>query len=173
MIRVALAIAVLAFTTATIGLPAGTADAQTVKRIPGVLDPTTGVFTTVPMTVPAASSTISGTVKVVLNLTLDSAIGSDETITCTVSISTYDTSYINSASAAIDAVRSGRKATCTLVIPYEWTVAKAGETVSITLGAGAGGSGVGIDRAFGRTLAAFNLPTKNGVTKTFVATGTM
>jgi hypothetical protein len=70
-----------------------------------------------------------------LTLTIESAIGTDLNIGCSSSIGTFDASLANSASASVVAVRSGGKAICMLMIPYEWTVAKAGETVTVSLSA--------------------------------------
>jgi len=95
---------------------------------------------------PAASTvTRSGTVKIVITLSVESAIGADEAITCSVSIAADDASFLNSASSAGTIVRSGSSGTLTLPIPYNWTMAAAGETatVSTTCSEGAFESGVG------------------------------
>jgi hypothetical protein len=63
---------------------------------------------------------------------IESAIGADEAITCLASIANQDASFNNSASTSGTVARTGTSGTLILVISYDWTMAAAGETATVS-----------------------------------------
>jgi len=105
----------------------------------GYWDETTATFTPLitPKVAPNPNTVItaSGTVVAKITLHLESAIGTDADIGCTVSIGESDASFSNSASASGSIVRSSATlGTATITIPYEWTIVGPSEPVSIGVG---------------------------------------
>lgn len=118
---------------------------------------------------PAASSVSrTGTVKIVITLAIESAIGTDEPISCSASISTSDASFDNSANATGTIVRSGATGTATLTIPYDWTMATSGEqaTLSVNCSEGNGYTSGGVSHSIYFAGSAFTVPHTNGTVTT-------
>jgi hypothetical protein len=139
-------LAILAGAVALFGsvvvLPISTDAAGPVAGIAGVLDPSTGTFTTRPALVQAATALQkSGTVTVTTTVVIDSAIPLDQPITCNVSISAYDSSFVNSASGENNVVRSGSSGKCTTVIHYIWEVASSSTMMSVSVSISTGSFG--------------------------------
>jgi hypothetical protein len=147
----------------------------------GYFDPSTGSFVPTPRSPlvnkipPQAPVSATGTVKVVMALTIESAIGTDEAITCLASIAVDDASFENSASASGVVGRTGAKGALTLSIPYDWTMAAAGEHVSVSItcteGAIYGASG-GVSHSITFVEVPFVVPA-TGTTTTINATATI
>jgi hypothetical protein len=146
-----------------------------VMGIPGYYDQTTGTFVpmVVPKVVPLVSLTRTGTVKVIITLNVEAAIGTFEPITCQASITASDSSFDNSATATGVVVRSGATGTVTMLIPYNWTMAAAGEQATVSVNCSEGNSfttgGVGHSIFF--TVPGFTVPATAGAvtTKTLAA----
>jgi hypothetical protein len=116
-----------------------------------------------------ATSTVSrsGTVKVVITLSVESAIGTDEAISCTASIASDDASFLNEASSSGSVVRSGSSGTLTLPIPYNWTMAATGETVTVSANCSEGASyESGVSHSIYFTGSAFVVPATAGTVTT-------
>ncbi len=164
----------LAFATIGFAVPHAGKAAGAVRAVPGYYDPATGAF--MPMVskvLAAAPVTRTGTVKITITLNIEASIGTDQAISCQASLSTFDASFSNSASASNVVVRSGAKGTATLVIPYDWTMAASGEMVTIssscTEGSGYSAGGVGHTVSF--VVPGFAVPVTAGAvtTKTLTA----
>jgi hypothetical protein len=101
----------------------------------GYFDPATGRF--VPMVSPKVAPkdppvTRTGTVDLDITLTIESAIGSDESVTCDATLSSDDASFFNEVTAS--GTVSGRPTgTLTLTMPYDWTQAATGESATVSL----------------------------------------
>jgi len=113
-------------------LAAQASDTQSNKKVYGYQDPQTGTFHALPTEAPteATSTPLTGTFKVVLNITVKSTwpTGTARTIVCSadfdqISISgaAVSTPYIEEASRYATAATSGGY-TCTLTIPYSWLI---------------------------------------------------
>jgi hypothetical protein len=155
----------LALTAAALALP-NAAHAAGNSAIPGYYDPATRMFMPMIVGAPAAAPVSrSGTVKITITLNIQSSVGTDAPLTCQASISTFDASFQNSASASNVVTRSGAKGTAVLSIPYNWTMAAANESVLITSSCSEstfGAGGVGHSITF--TVPGFTVPTKSGTT---------
>ena len=125
-----------------------------VPGIPGYLDPRTGTFRPMPPTTdsedaaPAVTPTAG---KIVLNLTvtLVSTFPSNETFSCGLSATTFDTSsglsFLDSEQIA--ATKSGSTLTCNITLNYSWTLTSRGSDtmmVAYTINGAAGTSGLPI-----------------------------
>jgi hypothetical protein len=107
-----------------------------------------------------------------VTLGIEAAIGTDNPITCQASISTSDASFDNSASATGLVVRSGSKGTLTLPIPYNWTMAAAGEfaTVTVNCSEGSGFTTGAVGHSIFFTVPGFVVPAAPGaITKKTLA----
>jgi hypothetical protein len=106
-----------------------------IMGIPGYYDPATSRFVPMytPKVTPLTSVVRTGTVKVVVTLSIESSIGTDEAIVCNATISSDDASFFNSASDSGEIVRSGSTGTLTMSIPYSWTMAATGERANVTV----------------------------------------
>ena len=138
-------------------------EASAAPGIAGYLNPATGTFTPYIQKVPAAAPVATtGTVTVAISLNIEAAIGADEPISCSVSISTYDTSFGNSASSTGIIARSGAKGSATIAIPYQWTMKATGEmaNVSASCTEGSSYSAGGIGHSVSFTVPGFVVPTK-------------
>jgi hypothetical protein len=152
------------------------------KKIFGYQDSATGVFHPLPAEVPDASTTapITGTLKVVLNITVKSAwpTGTTRMIICdsdffvtAVTATGTATSYTESSFRY--ATGSGTAFTCTMTIPYSWVIPTTAISKSL-----AGSYGVSVDNtataagppelrlAGGDVVSTTTLPA-NGVTTTY------
>jgi hypothetical protein len=76
-----------------------------------------------PKVAPLVSVARTGTVRVVITLTIESAISTQDPINCQAGISADDASFYNSASTSGTIVRGTTTGTLTLAIPYDWTMA--------------------------------------------------
>lgn len=144
--------------------------------IPGYYNPATGTFA--PLTikqVPFASVSRTGTFEAVITLTIESAIGADEPITCNVGISSFDVSFSNSASATGLIVRTGATGKVTVTIPYDWTMAATGEQamVSVTCNEGSGFGTGSVEHSLTFTVPGFTVPSTAGVLTTKDLTASM
>ncbi len=155
--------------TAAALAPPNAAHAAGNSAIPGYYDPATRMFTPMIVGAPAANPVSrSGTVKISITLNIESSIGTDAPISCQASISVFDASFENSASASNVVTRSGAKGTVVLSIPYNWTLASGNESMTIssscTEGSGFSPGGVGHGITF--TIPGFAVPSKSGTTTT-------
>ncbi|HEY1300118.1 MAG TPA: hypothetical protein VGF07_06450 [Stellaceae bacterium] len=138
--------------------------------IAGVLDPATGTFTTRAALAPAAAALArTGTIIVTTTVQIDSAITPDQTITCSVNLSSFDSSFTNGASGTTNVIRNGKTGTCKTTIPYIWLVANASTTmtVQVSVSSSNGFSSGGISHNASHSFAPFAVP--NG-TKSLVLT---
>jgi hypothetical protein len=162
---------VVALVLAVVGLalPHPSHAAGVTTGIPGFYDPATGAFAPmVTKVVPLVTVARTGTVKVVITLNIEAAIGTYEPITCQASINSFDASFTNMASAAGLVVRTGATGTVTITIPYNWKMAAAGEqaTVSANCSEGNGFSPGGVSHSISFTVPGFTVPTANGTITT-------
>jgi hypothetical protein len=124
-------------------LPPATEAQNRPAAIPGVLDPSTGVFTA-RADFPLAGSGISvmGSITVTTNVLIDAALQKvpDQTITCTVNIATPfgDPVASNSATGTNFAIRSGTKGVCTTTITFIWEVASTTKNMNLTVSLSSG-----------------------------------
>lgn len=124
-----------------------------------------------PMTIkspPASSVSRTGTIKVVITLAIESAIGTDEPISCSASIASSDASFDNLATSSGTIVRSGATGTLTLPIPYDWTMAASGETatVSVNCSEGVGYTAGGVTHSIYFAGSTFTVPATSGTVTT-------
>ena len=132
------------------------------NSIPGYLNPSTGVFTTRPALTPAASSVVAkATINITFTVILDSTIPLSQTVTCSASLSSFDNSFINSASAENNVVKSSASAgTCTISIPYVWEILSTSTPMSVNVSVStSSGYSAGITRNASKTIASFAVPT--------------
>jgi len=166
----------LAFAAVGLAFPHSGKAAGTIRTVPGYYNPATGTFAPmVTKVTPAAAVSRTGTVKITITLNIEAAIGTDEPISCQASISAFDASFDNTASASNVVVRSGAKGTAVLTIPYSWTMAASGEMVTIssscTEGSGFSSGGVGHSITF--VVPGFAVPAKAGTVTTKSLTASM
>jgi hypothetical protein len=151
--------------------------ADTVRSVSGSTESLTPPVASPMLTkvIPAAAVGRTGTVKVVINLAIESAIGSDEFITCTASVFATDASFDNSASASTLVVRTGATGTATMTIPYDWTMAASGEpaTMSVSCTEGNGYSAGGVGHSISFVTPAFVVPVVNGTVTTKTLSASM
>ena len=118
-------------------------NAAAAHGIHGYLDPQTGVFHTLPIpeaasAEPPAVATFAGKFVFNFTITVDATISSTAKIVCTATATVEDNltggspNFIIETASAL-ATRSGTTATCTVNIPYSWSLAT-GTTDNITLG---------------------------------------
>jgi hypothetical protein len=108
--------------------------------IPGYLDPRTGEFHAVPVR-PAAvmggimpNAVITGKLVYNYTITIKSTLPTGDVIACNTSNDVFDTTSGKEFDemATVAAVRSGSTATCTVDVPYSWTLTGTSDTVSAT-----------------------------------------
>lgn len=109
------------------------------RGIRGYLDPLTGVFHAMPHAAtsesePPATSTFGGKFVFNFTITISSSLSTTAKIGCLASATLEDTSTLNFIieSAEVVATKSGSTATCTVNIPYSWTLGSA-STDKVTL----------------------------------------
>jgi len=148
--------------------------------VAGYLDPSTGTFTPAmikPIKAKAATTVIrTGTVKIVVDLTFESAIGTDEAVTCYGSINSSDNSFDNSVSTTVLVNRTSATAgAATLVMPYDWTQLATGEDVDWSLNCteGSSYSAGGVSHSIYFTGGTFVVPATAGTVTTITKTATM
>jgi hypothetical protein len=112
--------------------------AKTTEGIPGFLNPKTHTFhaRVAPQVVPDASSakTYTGTLKYAFTVKLDTSVSSTEALVCVANADVYDgtgTDYYEETSAGTATV-SGSTGTCTVSIPYSWSLVD-GSTDTVSL----------------------------------------
>jgi hypothetical protein len=105
-------------------------------RILGYQDMQTGAFHPLRRTLPetsAGKSPFGGTIEVTLNITLAVPLSAGQTVYCSIYIeedsylsntTTYEDTdgYSYEESASVTATKNGKLYTCTLTIPYSWTI---------------------------------------------------
>jgi hypothetical protein len=167
---------VLTLILAVIGLalPHPSQAAGAVMGVPGFYDQATGTFVpmVVPKVVPLVSVARTGTVKIIITLSIEAAIGPFQPITCQASIFASDVSFDNSASASGFVVRSGAKGTLTMLIPYNWTMVANGELASMSVNCSDNSFNTGgVGHSIGFTVPGFIVPATAGAitTKTLAA----
>jgi len=125
-----IALTVLTLVSGTALLQAQAPDSQTSKKIFGYQDPATGTFHALPMSAPAenASTTLAGTLKVTLNITVKSSWPANSTrqFVCGAdfvedSVSAAGSSTYSEAAYRYPTATAGGW-TCTLTIPYSWLI---------------------------------------------------
>ena len=154
--------------------------------IVGSVDPMTGTFTPIRgsfvsnSTPLAAATTYGGKLVFTVTITLKSVVPSTDTINCRANAAILDTPTsigilaITQESGAVTATRSGSKATCTMPIPYSWTLAN-GPTDQMSLsygvsfGPGAGAPSPLLSRSSGQGLGSFPVPANGTTTNLTVA----
>jgi len=127
-----------------VGTSAQAQTAAAPQGIAGYINPATGVFTAVPRTaqalppeqLPLASTTSTGVIKFVYAITLKSGIPAGNSIQCSANLYVSDDDFTSSVSytetKAVEAVRTGTTAACTVAIPYSWLLPDvAGTKVSL------------------------------------------
>jgi hypothetical protein len=134
------------------------------QGLPGFLNPSTGVFTSRPVLTPAAAA-ISATATITISFTvkINTAIPIAQTITCSGTISSFDSSFSNSAFGQSNVVKSSATAgTCTITIPYIWQIAAATTMMNVSASiATSNGFSVGsVSRNASATVAPFAVPVK-------------
>lgn len=107
-------------------------NAAAAHGILGYLDPQTGVFHTLPGPAtqdaePPATSVFAGKFVVNFTITVSSTLATSVKIACGVTASLQDTATLNfiTENAMVVATRAGSTATCTVTIPYSWTLGSA------------------------------------------------
>jgi hypothetical protein len=142
--------------------------------IPGYYNTATSTF--VPLVIKSAPAAApvnrTGTLKITINLTIESAIGTDEPISCSASTETFDSSFSNSAGTSGIITRTGSTGTLTMLIPYDWTMANSGELATITVSCEESGfETAGVGHTVGFSSPGFTVPTTKGAltSKTFTA----
>jgi hypothetical protein len=147
------------------------------RGILGYLDPTTGAFRPLPQQIPVegeeAENLAPTTGKFVFSFTITIAstdLGSD-TFICSASALVIDTNGIAiTETASVKATLSGSKATCTVTIPYSWSLQNANADM-VNLGTevvavGPSSSGGQPTRTHSQPLSPVKVPA-NGSTTTF------
>jgi hypothetical protein len=106
-------------------LPVATEAQNRPTGIPGFLDPSTGVFTARANFSGAAGIARSGSITVTTKVAIDPALQKvpDQTISCSVQISSGDSVASNSATGSSNVIRSGANGTCTTTITFIWQIA--------------------------------------------------
>lgn len=127
---------------------------------------------------------IGGTVQVTLTIELFSAVPTGDTVICSASLETVEviigpptSSEVFTETSSSPAVISGSTATCTVTIPYLWTLANpSGDTMAITYTAGIYPTGATLSvqslgvRTATHSLANIPVPPKGTVTDLAVTT---
>jgi hypothetical protein len=167
-------VVVLMLAIAVLALPYPSQAASAPKGIPGYFNPATGTFA--PLTIyqaPLGTAVVrTGTVNIAITLSIESSIGIGEPISCNASISSFDASFSNSASASGLVIRTGTTGKVTIPIPYDWTMAATGEQATISVSCDEGSFGTGaIGHTLSFTVPALTVPAKAGTvtTKSLVA----
>jgi hypothetical protein len=138
-------------------------EAQNPPGIPGYLNPATGSFTA-RANFPAAGAGIAktGSITVTTTVLIDPALQKvpDQTITCTVNISSFDTVASNTASGSNNVIRAGGKGTCTTTIGFIWEVASTTTKMNITVFVNTGNFGTGqVNHSTGSTTTSIPITT--------------
>lgn len=160
----AFVIGVVALAGSALSLPATTNAASTVA---GYLNPVNGTFTPAATqaqlaATAAAALTRTGIITVIMTIQFGADIPAAQQLTCSISIGSSDFPGIsNSASASAGVIRTGKTGKCTMVIPYNWTVASAKTMMSVnfaSVSTGQFGSGDVTSRSASTSFTAFAVP---------------
>ena len=143
----------------------------------GYLDPRTGAFRPLAQTSAeneqakaATASPTTGKLVFVFSITIASTLASTETIICTSTASIIE--IANGGALAIDetatviATRSGSKASCTVTIPYSWSLPSI-TTDMVSLGysiSAVNAATVGVARLSSHSLPSINVPASGSTT---------
>ena len=136
----------------------------------GFLEPHTGALlplmaTTASPEISAASTAVTGTLKITGTVTLITSIPTTVPVECSATaIVAADPNGPISDVVTGTATRSGATATCTLLIPYEWVLQTLSDKVNLSVSVSA------LTRVHTRQLGTFTVPT-NGVTTSFTFVG--
>lgn len=157
-----------AILAAAIGIPIVIASPQALgdgTRIPGYLDLSTGVFSPrLASPPPATAVPRTGVVTITITVAMDSAIPLEQTVTCNAGLSSFDSSFTNTAGAQSTVVKSSKTVgKCVLTIPYVWEVAAATTNMSVTASITSGTSfGIGsVGHTGSTTFTPFAVPNGN------------
>jgi hypothetical protein len=123
----------LALASLTLPLVGQNANQAAAPGILGYLDARTGTFHALPPTpadvdeIAAAATTATGKIVTAFTITINSTLPAADKVQCQVTAALADAGSGNfiSESAAVAATRSGTSASCTVTIPYSWTLATA------------------------------------------------
>jgi len=152
-------------------------------KIAGTFDPTTKLFTPTPAVVASDASTAAAVTfggKLVFNftITVTSAIPTADVISCTASADVLDAGAGNIIleQATVKATRTATAATCTVTIPYSWSlVTGPADKMSLTYIINGTGTTVATalpSRLSSQGLGSFAIPA-NGTTSTFTVKATI
>jgi hypothetical protein len=145
--------------------------------IPGYLDPRTGEFHPMPAHPASGMQAIipfaATTGKFVYNftITISSTLPTSDVIACQSESTVYDTSSGREfdETAAVAGTRTGSTATCTVDIPYSWTLSSTTDTVSQTETVTVPDNSASLPlRISSQTLAAIKVPASGSTTTTAV-----
>ncbi|HEY1257742.1 MAG TPA: hypothetical protein VGF34_00725 [Stellaceae bacterium] len=129
--------------------------------IAGTMDTTTGTFTPQAVLAPAAVDLLrTGVITVTTTVQIDSQIPQDQTISCTVTLNSFDSSFTNSASGSNNVIRTGNKGTCKTTIHYIWQVlnAQTKMNVSVSVSTNNGFSSGGVSHNASHSFTPFAVP---------------
>ena len=136
----------------------------------GFLDPQTGALlplmaTTSATEIAAASTAVTGTLKITGTMTVVSGILTTAPISCqATAVVVADPNGPITDTVTSTATRSGATATCAMLIPYEWILQTLTDNVTLSV------SVFAQTRVHTRQLATFTVPA-NGVTTSFTFVG--
>jgi hypothetical protein len=140
------------------------------RSVIGFLDPQTGALLPLMATTPspevaAASTALTGTLKITGTITIISSLPPTTPVTCSATaVVLADLNGPISDLVTSTATRSGATATCTMLIPYEWILQSVADSVHLSVSVSA------FTRVHTRQLATFKVPA-NGVTTSFTFVG--
>ena len=165
-------------TVIVLALPHPSQASGPVIGVPGYYDPATSTFVPMvaPKAIPLATFVRTGTVKVVIMLSIEPAIGTDEAISCQATLQAADASFENSASATGLVVRTGSAGSLTMSIPYQWTMAASGEPATITVNCTEGNESFtpgAVGHSIFFTAAPFTVPATAGAVTTKTLSASM
>jgi len=140
------------------------------RSVIGFLDPQTGALlplmaTTTSPGIAAASTAVTGTLKITGTVTIISSLPTTTPVTCSATaVVIADPNGPISDLVTSTATRSGATATCTMLIPYEWLLQNVADNVILSVSVSA------LTRVHTRQLATFKVPA-NGVVTSFTFVG--
>jgi len=139
------------------------------RSVIGFLDPQTGALlpmmtTTSSPAIAAASTAVTGTLKITGTITIISSLPTTTPVTCSATAVVVDANGPISDLVTSSATRSGATATCTMLIPYEWILQNVADNVILSVSVSA------LTRIHTRQLATFKVPA-NGVMTSFTFVG--
>jgi hypothetical protein len=169
-LRALLSAGVIGFACAT-SASAEETQSRALPSVIGFVEPQTGALlplmatTSSPEVVAAASTAVTGTLKITGTITLVTSIPTTVPIQCNATaVVAADANGPISDLVTSTATRSGATATCTMLIPYEWILQTLTDKVTLSVSVSAP------TRVHTRQLATFTVPA-NGVTTSFTFVG--